>query len=401
MSGMTAWRGTTGEGFDDLSVAELRRRGTNKWSYYGEDVLPAWVAEMDFALAPPIRAALHEAIERNATGYPPAAEASGLPAACAAWLARSFGLAVEPQQIRLVPDVVRGIQRAIEAFSRPASPVVIPTPAYPPFFEVVRAAGRAIVEVPMREEAGRAAIDLNAVDAALRAGAGTVLLCHPHNPLGRVFGPTELAALAAVVEAHGARVVVDELHAPLVLPGARHVPYASASAAAARHSATLVSASKGWNVPGLKCAQLVLHSEADLEAWDGLPYLRASHGVSILGMVANRAAYERGGPWLSRAVAYLDEGRGLLGELLAGLLPGVRYRAPEATYLAWLDCRALGLADPAAFFLERAKVALTDGAGFGEPGRGHVRLNFATSHALLRAIVRRMADALAGAGAHS
>jgi cystathionine beta-lyase len=231
------------------------------------------------------------------------------------------------------------------------------------------------------------------------------LLCTPHNPLGRVFTRAELAALAALVEAHGARVVSDEVHAPFVYPttqgavpprrveDAALVSYATVSDAAAHHSVALTSASKGWNLPGLKCAQIVLTNEADTAAWDRLSYMRSS-GASILGILANRVAYEEGESWLREVVAYLDGNRALLARLLAGLLPRVRYTIPEGTYLAWLDCRTLGVADPAAFFLQRAQVALTDGATFGRPGQGHVRLNFATSRAILTTIVEAMARSL-------
>ncbi|HWE60771.1 MAG TPA: aminotransferase class I/II-fold pyridoxal phosphate-dependent enzyme, partial [Chloroflexota bacterium] len=364
-----------------------------KWSFYGDDVLAAWVAEMDYPIDPLVRAALHEAIERSATGYPPDPDHSGVPAACAAWLSRSFGFALEPRQIRILPNVLHGIVLAIGVFSRPDSPVVIMTPSYPPFFETVRMSGRQIVEVPMLDGGDRPGFDLDAIGAALRAGAGTVILCNPHNPLGRVFTRAELAALADIVEAHGARVVVDELHAPLVYPGAAHVPYAMASEVAARHSVTLVSATKGWNLPGLKCAQLVLTNEPDIARWDRLSYLQTS-GASILGMLANRVAFEQGGAWLHDVVTYLDGNRTLLARLLSELLPQVPYSPPQATYLAWLDCRALGLDNPATFFLQRARVALTDGADFGMPGRGYVRLNFATSRAILTTIVRRMAASL-------
>ena len=383
--------------FDDLSIDALRRRGTVKWSFYGDDVLPAWVAEMDFPLAPVLQAALHEAVERSDTGYPPGPAVSGLPDACAAWLTRSFGLAVDPRQIGILPDILRGIELAIEVFSRPESPVVVMTPSYPPFFETVRVAGRQVVEAPLATSGGRFVCDLDAIDAALHAGAGTVILCNPHNPVGRVFTREELAALATVVEAHGARVVADEVHAPLVYPATAHVSYATASDAAVRHSVTLVSASKGWNVPGLKCAEIVLTNEADVEGWERVSFLR-THGASILGILTNRVAFEQGEPWLRDAVAYLDGNRTLLAQLLAELLPQVRYTVPQGTYLAWLDCRALGLDDPAAFFLQRAKVALNDGAAFGPPGQGWVRLNFATSRAILTTIIQRMAAALKEAG---
>ncbi len=385
--------GTAGAEFDALAIDDLRRRGSVKWSFHGDDVLAAWVAEMDFPLAPPIRTALQDAVAHSLTGYPPGGAVSGLPAACAAWLERRFGLVVAPQQVRVVPDVLRGIDLAITTFSPPESPVVVMTPSYPPFFEVVRVAGRTVVEAPLAREGDRAVFDLDAVAAALRGGARTVILCNPHNPMGRVFTRQELSGLATVVEEYGARVVADEVHAPLVYPGATHVPYATVSEATARHSVTLVSASKGWNLPGLCCAQVVLTGEGDAARWDQLSFLQA-RGASILGILANRVAYEQGEPWLREVVDYLDGNRMLVARLLHEQFPDVRYTPPEGTYLAWLDCRALGLDNPAAFFLQHARVALNDGAAFGAPGQGYVRLNLATSRAILTTIVQHMAAAL-------
>ena len=386
-------RGVLFETFDAMSLDEVRRRGTAKWTYYGDQVLAAWVAEMDFPPADALRMALHDAVDRGFTGYPPTPEQLGLPAAVAKWFFEHSELVVDPGHIRVLPDVLRGLRLAIETFSAPQSAVVILTPAYPPFFEVVRVAEREIIEVPMILESGRPTFDLTRIADALQAGAGTVLLCNPHNPLGRVFTRDELAALAVVVDLYGARVVSDELHAPLVYPGANYVPYAAVSAAAASHSVTLVSASKGWNLPGLKCALALFTAKTDAETWDRLSFLRTG-GASIMGMLANKVAFEQGEPWRREVIAYLYGNRTLLATLLAEHLPQVQYTIPEATYLAWLDCSALALENPTEFFLERAGVALSDGAGFGAPGIAHVRLNFATSRPILTMIVQHMAASL-------
>jgi cystathionine beta-lyase len=209
-----------------------------------------------------------------------------------------------------------------------------------------------------------------------------------------VYEPDELAAVSAVVERHGGRVFSDEIHAPLVYPGHRHVPYASLSPATAAHTVTATSASKAWNLPGLKCAQILLTSQADIAAWESVGML-TSHGASTPGTRANTAAYRGGGDWLAEIVGYLDGNRRLLGELLAEHLPDIGYSQPEGTYLAWLDCRSTGLGDsPAPFFRDRAGVVFNDGPTFGLAGRGHVRLNFATPRPVLAEIVRRMAAAL-------
>jgi len=381
--------------FDDLSVASLVRRGSVKWSLHGPGVLAAWIAEMDFALAPPVRRALEEAVQRGFTGYPPHDEDSGIPEALAGWLQAAFGWAVDPAGVRLVGDVLAGIRIAIEALSAPASPVVVPTPSYPPFFEVVKVAGRDVVEVPLLRERESYRLDLDGIDRALGRGAGTVILCNPHNPLGRVFGREELAGLAAVVERHGARVIADEVHAPLVYEPSTFVPYVLASEQASSHCISLTSTSKGWNLPGLKCAQAVLYSEGDRLAWDDVSWVR-KEGATTLGIAASIAAYTEGREWLSETVSYLDGNRHLLRELIGQYLPEVRWDLPEATYLAWLDCRELGVDEPAAFFLDKAHVALNEGALFGRPGKGFVRLNFATSRSILEKIVAQMAGSIHG-----
>ncbi len=223
---------------------------------------------------------------------------------------------------------------------------------------------------------------------------------NPHNPLGRVFTDDEQLALAEVVDRAGARVFSDEIHAPLIYPGAVHRPYASLSAVTARHTVTATSASKAWNLPGLKAAQFVLSNDADVEHWSEVGFL-TSHGASTLGVLAHTAAYAEGEAWLGGVLAYLDRNRSLLGDLLADRLPQVRYSPPEGTYLAWLDCRELDLGTSAgAFFLERAGVALIDGPECGAPGAGHVRLNLATPAPVLTAIVDRLTAAVGGRTGH-
>ncbi|MEU3526810.1 aminotransferase class I/II-fold pyridoxal phosphate-dependent enzyme [Streptomyces sp. NPDC038707] len=379
-------------GFDDIAIEALVARRTLKWGRHGGEVLGAWVAEMDFPVAPVVRRAVHEAVERGETGYPLRDIRTGLPEACADWLARSFGWTVPAERVFLIPDVLTGVGLGIGAYSRPDSAVVVPTPAYPPFLEVVAAQGRRAVEVPLVPDGARPALDIDAIGAALAAGAGTVLLCNPHNPLGRVFTRSELRALSRCVAAHGARVVADEIHAPLTYPGHAHVPYASVSPEAAGHTLTLVSAAKGWNIAGLKCAQAVLGSDRDVRRWRALPF-HSRHGASTLGIAASIAAYRDGDPWRREAVRYLDGNRRFLARVLGDRLPQVRYAMPEATYLAWLDCSFTGLADPAGFLLREARLRLSDGAFFGAAGRGFVRLNFATS----REILARIATALVGA----
>jgi cystathionine beta-lyase len=379
---------------DVLTADALRAAGSLKWTRYG-DALGAFVAEMDFGTAPAVTRALHAAVDAAAFGYLPDAAAAAVARACADWQARRYGWSVPAEWIGLLPDVLAGLQAAIEHFTPAGSPIVLPTPAYMPFLVLPGLLGREILQVPLVAGAdGRPTYDLDGLDRAFAAGGRLLVHCNPHNPLGRVFAEAEQLALAEVVERHGVRVFADEIHAPLVHPGSRHRPYASLSPVTAGHTVTATSASKAWNLPGLKAAQLILSNEADAALWArmGAP---VEHGASTLGVLANTAAYTGSEGWLDGVLTYLDGNRRLLAELLAEHLPAVRYTPPEGTYLAWLDCRGLGIEGPVGeHFLRRAGVALVDGAECGPPGAGHVRLNFATPRPVLRTIVERMAAAL-------
>ena len=380
-----------------MTADSLRARGSAKWTAPGPGGYGAAIAEMDFGAAPPILDALARLSADAQFGYLPLWLAADLGVACAEFQSRRYGWRPDPALIHPLPDVIRAYQIAITHYSRPASPVILPTPAYMPFLAVPPALGREIIQVPMLADgAGYFTLDYDAIDAAYRAGGHLLVLCNPCNPLGRVFSPAELAAVTEIVDRHGGRVFADEIHAALIYPGAGpHVPYASTSAVAAAHTLTATSASKAWNLPGLKCAQLILSSAADEETFGTLPVI-AAHGASTPGVVANIAAYQHGEPWLAEITGYLDDSRRLLGRLLARHLPQVRYRPPDGTYLAWLDCTALGLAgSPGALVTERAQVTVVDGPAFGTGGAGSFRLNFATPQPVLAEIVERLATALA------
>jgi cystathionine beta-lyase len=380
-------------GFDALSEDSLRAAGSLKWTRYGP-AIGAFVAEMDFGTAPAVSAALHEAVDRGRLGYLTTAAAVDMARACAAWQQRRYGWAVPPERITPLADVVAGLQVAIERFTPPGSPVVVPTPAYMPFLTVPGALGRELLQVPLVDRDGRMTYDLDGIHRAFRAGGRLLVHVNPHNPLGRVFTAEEQLALAEVVDMAGARVFSDEIHAPLVHPGASHRPYASLSPVTAAHTVTATSTSKAWNTPGLKAAQLILSDDDDVAHWERVGF-QYTHGASTPGVLAATAAYDAGGPWLDGVLAYLDGNRRLLGDLLADRLPAVRWRPPEGTYLAWLDCRDLELPTSAGgFFLDGAGVAMVDGPECGAPGSGHVRLNFATPRSVLTEIVDRMADAV-------
>ncbi|WP_210479646.1 MalY/PatB family protein [Naasia sp. SYSU D00948] len=379
-------------GFDDITAERLRELGGLKWTAF-PGAIGAFVAESDYGVAPPIARALHDAVDRGLFGYRPAWLGRELAEATAEWQRSAYGWEVPPERIHPLGDVVAGLDAAISFFSEPGTPVILPTPAYMPFLTVPGTLGRATIEVPLLEHDGRYRLDLDGIDRAFQAGAGLLILCNPYNPVGRVFTRPELLALSEVVARNGGRVFSDEIHAPFVYPGAQHTPYASVSSEAARHTVTATSASKAWNLPGLKCAQLILTNEADEERWQRDGFLH-EHGASNLGVVANIAAYREGGDWLASAIRYTDENRHALTRMISHSLPGMRYREPEGTYIAWLDARALELEDPATFFRESAGVALTDGLACGSPGAGFLRLVFATPRPILEDAIERMATAV-------
>lgn len=379
--------------FDAITREQLVAAGSAKWTAF-PDAIGAFVAEMDFGLAPAVRESLVRAVERGATGYLPPALSAQLAAATTAWYAERYGVTIDPARVHPLPDVLAGAELAIRHFSAPGAPVIVPTPAYMPFLTLPGALGREVIQVPCAVRDGRSELDLGALAAAFAAGGDLVLLCNPWNPIGRVLTRDELLALAAVVEAHGGRVFADEIHAPLVYGETRHVPYASVSPAAARHTVTATSASKAFNLPGLKCAQFVLHNDEDQARFEQIG-MWAVHGTSTTGVIGNIAAYREGGAWLDEVLLYLDGNQRILRDLLAELLPQVSMLPIQGTYIAWLDARALGLGEPAAdFFLREAGVAMTDGAACGDAGTGHLRFVFATPRPILIDAVQRMAEAV-------
>ena len=261
---------TSAHEFDSIGMYRLREIGGLKWTMFPGKI-GAFVAEMDFGCAPAIAKALHESVDDGLFGYLPPAVSEAMSEACAAWQKSRYGWDVPAARVHPLPDVIKGLEVAIEHFSAPGSKIVLPTPAYMPFLSVPPTLGREIIQVPMLVRDGRYEFDLDGLDRAFHDGGGLLILCNPYNPLGRVFSREELLAVSDVVERNGARVFSDEIHAPLVYPGGQHVPYASVSEVAASHTITSTSASKAWNLPGLKCAQIIISNDADAEVWELQP----------------------------------------------------------------------------------------------------------------------------------
>lgn len=372
----------------DCRLDKLRQRKSFKWRTYPDDVLPAFVAEMDFDIAEPVKAAVAAGLADNNCGYGDKGE---LGDAVAAFAADRLGWSPDPELVFPIPDVMTGIVEVLTALTSSGAGVLINPPVYPPFFLRLALMGRRVIEAPLhRDEGGGYDLDLTAVDRVLASGdASAYLLCSPHNPVGRVWSRDQLLAVADICNRHGTTLIVDEIHAPLVLPDARAVPFLSLDHPINKRVVTFTSASKGWNIPGLKCGVAIAGSSAAAEIlrerWNALL-------PGNLGVLATVAAFTCGLAWLDAMLAQLDENRVLLGRLLSEHLPAVGYVQPEASFLAWLDCRQLGLGDdPAAVFLERGRVALSPGPDFGSPGRGYVRLNIGTSPDILVEAVQRMA----------
>jgi cysteine-S-conjugate beta-lyase len=378
---------------DPAILAALRGRTSAKWRAYPDDVIPAWIAEMDVELAEPIADALHDAVRRSDTGY---RWPGDLPLALAEFAAARWDWQVDPGHVLVLPDVLTCIRQSIEALTEPDAGIVVNPPVYPPFFSSIRQAGRRIVEVPLTpDDAGRLTLDLEGIERAFAMpGVGGYLLCSPHNPTGALPTRDALERIARAAQASGVVVVADEIHAPLAYPGATHVPYLSVAPSSAP-AVSLLSASKGWNLAGLKCAQVVAGSASCMERLQERVPMEAQFATGHFGVIASIAAYRESGDWLDATVLGLQANARLLGDLIADQLPAVRYQTPDSSYLAWLDMRDLGLGDdPSAVILERGRVALSAGAPFGESGAGFARLNFGTSPELLRSIVARITAAL-------
>lgn len=410
-----------GHQFSTLSIEELRVRGTRKWTHFPPDVLPVWIAESDFDTCPAVIDAVNAGVRRQYFGYPP--DLPELGDALSAWCHDAYGWTVDPTAIVGVPDVVRGLRLAITHFTDPGSPIVIPTPAYMPFFALLTVCERPGVFVPMIQDTatGRWVFDLEGLEQAFANGAGSMILCNPHNPLGTAFTADELRAVTDLAARYDVRVFSDEIHGPLVYDRP-HIPTASVSDTAARVTITATATSKGWNTAGLKCAQLIFTNPADKYVWDTRINFLDKEGVSTLGQLAAIGAYTNGREWLREELDYLRDNKTLLVDAL-NRIPNMRTTHPEATFLLWVDMTDVvipaegitfggsirrGGLSPEQWLVKYAKLAPNDGAAFAAPrahgaqasndtesqplphGFGCIRINFATSHD----ICERIADTL-------
>ena len=393
---------------EELTLRQLRLRTSMKWRAHPADVLPLWVAEMDVNLAPTVADALRRAIDNGDTGYPCGTDLAE--AVCEFASRRWQWHDLEVSRTAIVPDVMLGIVEMMRLVTDRDDAVIVNPPVYAPFYAFVSHDGRRVIQAPLD---GDGRIDLDALEEAFAratASGGRVayLLCNPHNPTGSVPTVDELCGVAGLARRFRVRVVSDEIHAPVILSGSRFTPYLTVPGA--EDALAVISASKAWSLSGLKAALAIAGPEAAADL-HRMPE-EVSHGPSHLGVIGHAEAFRTGGDWLDALLDGLDANRTLLGDLIAEHLPGVKYQRPQGTYLAWLDCRELGFEDtgaeeaaeglavvadlsgPARWFLDHARVALSSGHVFGTGGAGHVRLNFATSQAILTEAISRMGRAL-------
>lgn len=370
-------------------VDVLRTRTSEKWVEYPADVLPLFVAEMDYPLAQPVADAIIDRVRASDTGY---VSGPGLIAEpFAEYAERAWGWSVDPSLVRTTTDVSVAVVEVLRQAIRPGDRVVIAPPVYPPFFAYIPEAGGVVQEVPLIDDGTEWSLDLDGLERAFADGARVFLLCNPHNPLGLVHPRPVLERVAKLAAQYGVLVVSDEIHGPLAHTDAAFTPFLAVSDEARQFGITATSASKGWNLAGVKCALMVGAGDRAAAIFAGLPG-EVGFRTSILGLHASIAAFRHGGDWLDGALAAIQSNRALLAELLAEQLPTVRYREPSASYLGWLDFRELGWGDdPAARILEAARVALVPGPEFGTQGRGFARLNFACSPEVLREAIARIA----------
>jgi cysteine-S-conjugate beta-lyase len=372
-----------------LPIDQLRQRSSTKWQRYPHDVLPLFVAETDYALAPAITRVLTRAVELGDTGYTP--PRPGIREAFAGFAARRFGWDVDPAHVFWTGDVMMGVVEVLRRVIRPGDRVVVMTPVYPPFFDTVEEAGGVVERVPLRRDDTGWSIDLAGVEEAFAEGARAVLLCNPHNPTGTVHSRESLTALAEIAARHDAAVISDEIHAPLTHAPQVFTPFLTAGESASRVGYAITSASKTFNLAGLKCAVMVGGARPQADLLRALPW-EVEWRTGLFGALANVAAFgPESDPWLDDLLLTLAQSRALLGELLAEHLPEARWLAPDAGFLAWVDVSAYGWGDdPAPRILKEAKVALHHGPLFGAEGVGHVRINFACAPELLGEALARV-----------
>ncbi len=385
------------DNFDQL----LNRRSTEsaKWRIYPDDVLPLWVADMDFMSPEPVRRALREAVDHGVFGYPRGLHGTGteLPEYGELIVERlhdRYAWHVELQDVIFLPGIVVGVNVMGNMFRAQGGSMTVQPPVYTPILDAPQTAGLTRHEASLSlQPDGTYAVDWDQFEAALQADTRAFILCNPHNPVGRVFRRDELERMAELCLARNVLICSDEIHGDLIYRGQPHIPIASLDPAIAQQAITFFAPSKTFNLPGLQ-ASVVIVQNAELRQRFQAARQMLVPWVNVMGLVALQAAYREGQAWLDQLLVYLEANRDFLYDFVADELPGLSMAKPEGTYLAWIDCRGAQLENPYEFFLDKAKVALSNGAIFGTGGQGFVRLNFGCPRSMLEEALIRMKKAL-------
>lgn len=380
-----------------LDLSELQTHRSEKWRAFPKEILPLPVAEMDFPVAEPIRQTLREMIDHSDLGYLGSIPEMGL--AFAGFANRRWNWIVDPLQIRIAADVGVGVVEVLRVITKPGDKFMINSPVYPNFFTWCNETHLELVDVPLHQSdeevnGSHWILDWDGIEKAYASGIKAHLICNPHNPLGRVYTPEELSRLAELAKKHNVYILSDEIHAPLMYSEQTFTPFLTVSETAREVGIAITAASKGWNIAGLKCAIIVTQNEKTHELLNAIA--PATHyRASLLGAFATVTAFEKGEPWLDSLMVQLDHNRKLVADLIEAKTPGVGYRIPHCSYLAWLDLTSFNLGDdPSSLLIEKAKVAFVPGVRFGAQSTQFVRLNFATSPEILEEAFNRLATVL-------
>jgi cystathionine beta-lyase len=378
--------------YDFDKVIERKGTDSHKWMKYGDDVIPLWVADMDFPSAEPIVQALHHRIDHGIYGYtqPPQA----LRHVIRNRLKTLYGWAIEDEDIIFLPGLVVGLNLAYHVFSAPGEGILLQPPVYHHFIRDPIHHGRVLNDPPLVQKEDSYEIDFAAFEKAITHQTRVFLLCNPHNPVGRVFRRDELEKMAEICLRRNVIICSDEIHCDLLYPGYRHIPVATLSPEIANHTVTLMAPSKTFNLAGLDFGFAIIQNQILRRKWEAFSQ-GLIPGVNIMGHVAALAAFKEGQEWLDQVLQYLTANRDFLAHFLEEKLPEIRMTKMEGTYLAWLDCRKAGIpGNPFEFFLQEGKVAFNDGSEFGRGGQGFVRLNFACPRKTLTETLDRMVFAM-------
>lgn len=385
---------TSSEVFASVTVEQMRQRRGSKWTRYGDEILPCFVADMDFPLAPPIHNALSEQAAIDDYGYTMHFAERPVAEIFSAWAARRYNWQVDPARIEGLVDIVQGIYLTLQLYTKPGDSVVTLTPTYPPLWHSVANTDRRLIDCKMQMGADQYEIDFDKLADQLDSSTKLFLLCNPHNPTGRVFTQKELQGLAELVLQNDLIVLSDEIHADLVYAPNRHIPFASISPEIQQRTITMTSATKSFNIGGLRFALAIFGSKTLQDRFNTLPK-GVIGGLNSMGAMASEIAWRDCDQWLDTLVSYLESNRNHLQQQIQQRFPNIKLCKPQATYLSWLDCQQLALnRDPYEHFLKAGKIAFGNGDDFGSGGDGFVRFNFATSQTIVDQILDRMAVAL-------